>query len=142
MDLEGVLISNAVSQIPRKGLYDFLVSCDQLFRQENIVIFTTVTELRFREIGKQLVAQHDAPEWFATMRYICWQGDVKDLRFVCSDPDSVILLDDCEEYVIPEQKYNWIDVDQFSTPYDDDTVLNQVLLELQARLAEDKKLKK
>lgn len=46
LDLEGTLISNAVSQIPRPGLYEFLESAKSLF--EGLVIFTTVPESTLR----------------------------------------------------------------------------------------------
>jgi hypothetical protein len=49
LDLEGTLISNAASQIPRPGLYEFLASCQQLFQR--IVIFTTVSEAKlYRDV--------------------------------------------------------------------------------------------
>lgn len=42
LDLEGTLISNAVSQIPRPGLYSFLEHVQGQFDQ--LVMFTTVEE--------------------------------------------------------------------------------------------------
>jgi hypothetical protein len=50
LDLEGTLISNAISQIPRPGLYLFLDNCSQKF--DRIVIFTAISEKRFRIIAK------------------------------------------------------------------------------------------
>jgi hypothetical protein len=47
LDLEGTLISNAVSQFPRPGLFTFLEYCHENFR---LVIFTAVNEVRFRSI--------------------------------------------------------------------------------------------
>lgn len=44
LDLEGVLITNAISQFPRPGLMSFLNECEDLFGHENIFIFTTVNE--------------------------------------------------------------------------------------------------
>ena len=40
LDLEGTLISNAVSQIPRSGLYEFLEYAQGQF--DELVMFTTV----------------------------------------------------------------------------------------------------
>ena len=40
LDLEGTLISNAMSQIPRPGLFSFLEECRRLV--ERVVMFTTV----------------------------------------------------------------------------------------------------
>lgn len=91
LDLEGVLIINAVSQFPRPGLKAFLNECQAMFGVINICMFTTVPERRFRQIAKQLVADCYAPEWFKTVRYTDWVGEHKDLRFVSSDINQVII---------------------------------------------------
>ena len=52
LDIEGTLISNAVSQFPRPGLFTFLEDCHQNFDQ--LVIFTAVNEVRFRSISRTL----------------------------------------------------------------------------------------
>ena len=102
LDLEGTLISNAMSQIPRPGLFEFLSSCHQLFPR--VVIFTTVKEALFRSIACQLVEEGVAPEWFATIEYISWQGATKDLRCITgAQVDKVLLVDDYEPYVHPGQ---------------------------------------
>ena len=49
LDLERTLISNAVSQFPRHGLFDFLENCRSI--SERIVIFTTVEDILFRSIA-------------------------------------------------------------------------------------------
>lgn len=64
LDFEGVLITNAISQFPRPGLMSFLNECEKLFGHENICIFTTVNEKRFRDIARRLVSDELAPEWF------------------------------------------------------------------------------
>jgi hypothetical protein len=51
LDLEGTLISNAVSQFPRSGLFAFLKYCHENF--DRLVIFTAVNEVRFRSIPVQ-----------------------------------------------------------------------------------------
>jgi hypothetical protein len=54
LDLEGTLISNAVSQFPRPGLFTFLEYCHQNFVgvashfETRLVIFTAIDEVRFR----------------------------------------------------------------------------------------------
>ena len=75
LDLEGTLISNAVSQIPRPGLYKFLELCRSITNR--VVIFTSVGEEVFRSIAKELVKEGYAPEWFAEMEYIQWEGETK-----------------------------------------------------------------
>lgn len=80
LDLEGTLISNAMSQIPRPGLCEFLSTCRELFPR--VVIFTTVKETRFREIARLLVEENLAPRWFAEIVYISRQGETKDFGFI------------------------------------------------------------
>jgi hypothetical protein len=54
LDLEGVLITNAVSQFPRSGLKQFLVQCEGMFGRENLCVYTTVNQDRFRKIVQRL----------------------------------------------------------------------------------------
>jgi hypothetical protein len=68
MDLEGTLISNAVSQIPRPGLYQFLESAKCLF--DELVIFTTVPEPKFRQIADLLgLHKMDGPDERSKQRF-------------------------------------------------------------------------
>ncbi len=57
LDLEGTLISNAVSQFLRTGLFTFLEYCHQNFYRS--VIFTAVNEVRFRSIYKKVAILPD-----------------------------------------------------------------------------------
>jgi hypothetical protein len=116
LDLEGVLITNAISQFPRPGLMSFK-ECEKLFGHENICIFTTVNEKRFRDIAKRLVSDKLAPEWFSGIRYIEWVGEHKDLRFVDDDINNVIILDDYPPYIKQTQKHRLIQVNQYLEPY-------------------------
>ncbi len=68
LDLEGTLISNAMSQIPRPRLYTFLTEVKQMFPR--IVIFTAVKEDKFRDIANMLGNEGSVPKWFATIDYI------------------------------------------------------------------------
>jgi hypothetical protein len=70
LDLEGTLISNAVSQFPRPGLFVFLEYCHQNFNR--LVIFTAVNEVRFRSIARTLAENRDVPDWFVDLEYINW----------------------------------------------------------------------
>jgi hypothetical protein len=79
LDLEGTLISNAMSQIPRPGLFEFLGRCAALFPR--LVMFTTVNEDKFRQIARLLVEEGKAPAWFANIEYVNWQGETKNLEF-------------------------------------------------------------
>ncbi len=134
MDLEGTLISNAVSQIPRPGLFSFLESMRGQFDQ--LVLFTTVPEPLVRKICGQLVAEASAPPWFAQLPYTSWDGPTKDLRFVASDASSVLLLDDHAPYVHPGQQCQWLEIPLFGSPYpDDDAGLELATLQIYRRIA-------
>ena len=119
LDLEGTLISNAMSQIPRPGLFDFLESCALLFPR--LVMFTTVKEDKFRHIARLLVEEGKTPAWFADIEYVNWQGETKNLEFV---PDAavadIILVDDFEIYVHPGQAAQWMQIEYFDYPYPED----------------------
>jgi hypothetical protein len=132
LDLEGTLISNAMSQIPRPGLYEFLARCREIFPR--VVMFTTVKEDRFRKIARLLVEEGVAPKWFATVEYVEWQGETKDLSFVQGVSwDEVLLVDDFEKYVHPGQERQWLQVEYFDYPYEaSDTGLAKILGILEA----------
>lgn len=116
LDLEGALISNAMSQIPRPGLFEFLSRCKELFPR--IVIFTTVNEGKFRQIARLLVKENFAPAWFEDIEYIKWQGSTKNLEFVPnSKPENIVLVDDYEHYIHQGQESQWIQIEQFGYPY-------------------------
>ena len=117
LDLEDVLITNAISQIPRPSLMTFLEECDTLFGRKNICIFTAVPEGVFRDISERLVSKGHAPDWFKTVRYIDWIGEHKDLRFVNDDIDKVIIVDDYPPYIKQTQKHRLIQIKQYMEPY-------------------------
>jgi hypothetical protein len=135
LDLEGTLISNAMSQIPRPGLFEFLGRCAALFPR--LVMFTTVNEDKFRQIARLLVEEGKAPVWFANIEYVNWQGETKNLEFI---PDAIveesILVDDFEIYVHPGQAARWMQIEFFDYPYpEDDRGLFKMLEKLEAMLA-------
>jgi len=135
LDLEGTLISNAVSQIARPGLFDFLEDCRKLFPR--IVIFTSVNEERFRTIATLLITEGYAPNWFAEIEYISWSGESKNLIFVDGAlPEEILLVDDYEKYIHPGQESQWIKAPEFDYPYsDDDLGLREILRHLRIRVA-------
>lgn len=93
LDLEGTLISNAVSQIPRPGLFEFLEKVSQIF--ERLVIYTTVREEKFREIAALLSSEGHVPSWFVEPEYIAWSGETKNLRCAPGiDVHQVLLVGD------------------------------------------------
>ena len=131
LDLEGTLISNAVSQIPRPDLITFLEGCRVLAAR--VVIFTAVSEDRFRAIAETLVTDGHAPPWFAEIDYVRWSGRYKDLTpFLNEHRGAVVLIDDHADYVHPDQHEHWIPIASFD-PGDPDAELVRVLTELQKR---------
>jgi hypothetical protein len=106
-----------MSQFPRPGLMRFLCDCEELFGKENICIFTTIDETRFRNIAERLVKDEFAPAWFATIRYIDWVGEHKDLRFVDDDINNVIIVDDYPPYIKQTQKHRLIQIKQYTLHY-------------------------
>ena len=136
LDLEGTLISNAVSQIPRPGLWPFLDGCRSL--TDRVVIFTAVSEDRFRAIAERLVDDGLAPPWFSEIEYVRWSGRYKDLAPIVSDQSCiVVLVDDLADYVHPDQRQQWIPIAPFD-PSRPDAELAGVLTELQRRAAASK----
>lgn len=134
LDLEGTLISTAVSQFPRPGLFHFLERCRALF--ERIVIFTAVPEDRVRQIAQTLVDERTAPVWFRHLECVRWEGATKDLAFIRGcDVGDAVLVDDLAAYVHPGQLAHWVSIKPFEPPYDDsDTGFAEVLEELTQRL--------
>lgn len=134
LDLEGTLISNAISQFPRPDLIVFLDACRLLF--ERVAIYTSVPEKTFRQIAAVLVNEGVAPVWFSNIEYINWYGAVKDLACVpgvtCGE---VLLIDDMDIVIHPDQRDQWIPISPFVAPYlSTDDELQRVLGVLQARL--------
>lgn len=118
MDLEGTLISNAISQIPRPGLYPFLE--DVRLHFEQLMMFTTVPEDRFRSIAALLVDEGSAPRWFAELHCINWKGKTKNLMLASPQLGSALLLDDYGPYVHPGQEHLWVELPLFGSPYTSD----------------------
>lgn len=127
LDLEGTLISNGMSQIPRHGLYDFLENLRGL--TPDIVLFTTLNADLTRRIQQTLADEDAVPEWFRTLPYVEWEGDFKDIRFVQAmyEPEHVrvLLIDDYEGHAVGQER-NVMVIKQFEAPYQEDAVLKDM----------------
>jgi len=134
LDLEGTLISNAVSAFPRPGLYDFLAFCREAF--DRLVIFTSVPETTAKRIMGILAAEGSAPAWFQDLEvFVCERHMQKDLGRI-GQPGSVWLVDDQEAYIVPGQRNQWISVHEFMPPFTQaDDELARVKSEILGKLA-------
>ena len=135
LDIEGTLISNAVSQFPRPGLFAFLEFCRESF--DHVYIYTAVRDETCVPIVRTLIDDGFAPEWLAEISFVQWDRSVKDLGNVpgCSVSES-LLLDDNRDYVVDSQIDQWIEIDKFQSPYPDtDTELQRVQSVIRERLS-------
>lgn len=132
LDLEGTLISNAISQIPRPGLYQFL---DRVSGLCDLMIYTSVSESRVDAIRDLLVQEGGAPAWFKELEVIRPTGTLKP-KAVCGR-DRAYLLDDQAGVIVPGEEEWWIPVPEYLPPYSaDDQALCQVLKNIKTRIQE------
>ena len=136
LDLEGTLISNAVSIFTRPHLFSFLEFCHAHF--ERVVLFTAVSEHRVRYIIHLLADEGTVPQWFRDIECVRWKGPYKNLKFVDGAAlEEVLLIDDQEHYIHPEQKTQWIPIQEYIRPYsDEDTALIELREQLCNRLTD------
>jgi hypothetical protein len=135
LDLEGTLISNAVSQFPRPGLHDFLEFCRATF--ESIYLYTAVRDELCVEIMETLVNERIVPSWMLDISMVQWDRKIKDLANI---PNTVVkhclIVDDNVDYIALDQRSQWIAIEKFESPYsDDDRELARVQQVIAARFA-------
>lgn len=134
LDLEGTLVSNAMSQFPRPHLSEFMDFCRLHF--EKIVLFTAVRKEKAMPIIQILIEEGEIPAFYKTMQYVHWKGKHKDLHFVQKMfPNTLIkniyLVDDLKEYIAFEQEQQWFHIPTWTSPYlSEDTEL----LKLQGKM--------
>ncbi len=135
LDLEGTLISNAMSCFPRPGLFAFLEACKASF--DRVVMFTFVPEDRVRAIFTILIDEGSVPAWMADIEVVSWSGDYRNLNFIAGGaPARTLLVDDHEACVHPDQKARWLPIEAYASPYSkDDRELDRVAAELVRRLS-------
>lgn len=134
LDLEGTLISNAISQIPRPGLYSFLEEVCQLC---DLMIYTSVNRERVDIIRNLLIGEENAPDWFKYLPVIRPRKTLKP-KSACRRDDA-FLLDDQPSVVAPGEEDWLIQIPEFSPPYsEEDRALNDALedIEIRVRLLE------
>ena len=130
LDLEGTLLSNAVSQIPRPGLYSFLAHAAELC---DLVIYTSVSEERIAAIQKLLVAEYLAPTWFEDLNVIRPTQTLKP-KSACGC-ENAFLLGDQEGVIVPGEEDWWIQIPEYLPPYSsEDKALADTLVRLKKLL--------
>lgn len=120
LDLERTLISDALSALPRPGLFDFLAFCHERF--ERVVLFTTVDEADARETLEALADGGHVPlALLDRLEYVDWHGEFKDLAFVPgAGPAEILLVDDDPGWVRPDQRERWVAVAPWDGGPDDE----------------------
>ena len=152
LDLESTLITNVIHRQARPGLKDFLRFCLDSF--EKVVIFTGTSEEMALSTISELNKENLIPEDFlARADLVDWDGWYKDLRYIKGyDPEEILIADDFADYILPEQKSQWIRVQPYlpegvdrwaktpahaPDPADPDRELERVQALLEKRLKED-----
>lgn len=137
LDLEGVLVSSAVSCFARPGLHAFFEALRDL--EMHVVLFTSVPEARVRSVLRLLADEHTVPGWAAGLACVRWAGPHKDLRFVLDAVPGavlarVLLVDDTPEVVRPGQELHWIGISPYTPPFDpNDGELARAIAAIRAR---------
>ena len=135
LDLEGTLISNAVSQFPRPGLRGFLEFCGERF--ERVCVYTAVRDETCVPIIQTMVDEGNAPAWILESELIQWDRTVKDLTNIPnSDIMDCVIVDDNPDYIVQSQVSQWIQIEKYSSPYPEtDRELERVQSVIEDRLA-------
>lgn len=131
LDIEGTLITNAVSIFPRPDLYKFLEFVKEKF--DRIVVMTCLEERKFREVANILCNEGSAPKWFEQLEYINWKNhsgqiqQYKKLRFINKNIDNIWIIDDMERYISPDEISQWIEIESFVNPYRKDKEFKRIM---------------
>ncbi|PHS10140.1 MAG: hypothetical protein COA78_11590 [Blastopirellula sp.] len=135
LDLEGTLISNAVSQFARPGLFKYLSWCKDYF--EEVYIYSAVRDSKCHEIVYNLVSRNLAPKWLEDTQFIQWDRKFKDLANIAGATiEDCLIVDDNRDYILDDQIHQWIKIKKWSPPYSDtDRELERVQEIIEARLA-------
>lgn len=132
MDLEGTLISNAVSQIPRPSLFTFLESVSEVC---DLMLYTSVSSERVHVIRNLLVEEGVAPVWFIDLPVLHPTGTIKQ-KARCGRPEA-LLLDDQAAVIASGEEAWWVSVAEYLPPYSDaDCELVKALATIKPRLNE------
>lgn len=130
LDLEGTLISNAVSQIPRPGLFQFL---EQVADLCDLMLYTSVSFERVEGIRNLLVEEDVVPVWFRDIPVIRPKNTLKP-KVACGRQDA-LLLDDQSGVIVAGEEDWLVAIPEYLPPYsDNDLALNRALEEIEIRV--------
>lgn len=101
LDLEGTLISNAISQIPCPNLYQFLQQAAEIC---DLMIYTSVSEERANAIQRLLCSEGAAPAWFKDLQVERPTGTLKP-KAACGRSEALLL--DNQPSVIAPGENSW-----------------------------------
>lgn len=135
VDLEGTLVSNAVSAFARPGLGAFLGWASTRFAE--VVLYTAVRTERAEAVLDAVVELDDIPSSVLPARVITQVDRCKRLHRVADDDWAVLLVDDQAGAVCPAEVDRWIRIEEWSAPYArDDAGLRAARAALETRIAE------
>jgi len=136
LDLEGTLISNIVSQLPRPHLAEFLEFC--LSSDFGVVLYTACSSHSARDALLRLSRHGYIPESMGMMPIVEWEKFTGDSRnpknlqhaqkmFPDAKLHRCFLVDDISAFVALGQADQWIPIYPYGTPYSpDDTELLRI----------------
>lgn len=116
LDLESTLITNVINRRARPGLKDFLQFCLDAF--EKVVIYSGAGPESVQLALEELERAGLIPDDFLTRTEIIpVEGWYKDLNVIEGySPNEILIVDDYEDYIHPEQKDQWIPIQPYHRP--------------------------
>lgn len=90
-----------------------------------------------RSILATLAEEETVPTWMKSIPLLAWNRELKDLGNIPNvDVHECLIVDDNLEYIVPNQRSQWIEIAKFESPYSpSDCELQRVQLLLADRLA-------
>ena len=133
LDLERTLVSDALRADPRPGLAEFLAFCCARF--ERVALFTTVEQPDARDALDRAAERAGVPaELVASIGYVPWTGEHKDLVFVAgAAPEEILFVEDDAGWVRPDQCDRWVPIAPWDAGPDNEWVRVREVLEQRLR---------
>lgn len=124
-----------IRQFPRPGLYSFLEYCQSAF--DSLYLYIAVRDELCRSILATLAEEETVPTWMKSIPLVAWNRELQDLGNIPNvDVHECLIVDDNLEYIVPNQRSQWIEIAKFESPYSpSDCELQRVQLLLADRLA-------